>query len=171
MATVISMKVTETESAAFADRDSAIDECGSHFVPFAPAFVVEGKIGRYSIFPQSPIVTLVVVNVFWFEVQRTDLRPRARLKVLTNITSNNMKPLSSFRTTGGVIWWEIVEGDLGFHSIDSHHAVALLFALGDTAVMWHSRRLVWTADTLRHCNSQSSSTRCAMTVVELEHLL
>ena len=49
---------------------------------------------------------------------------------------------------GRVIRWKIVEGNLGFHSIHGHHVVALLVALGETAVMLHSQRLEWTADTL-----------------------
>ena len=76
---------------------------------FAPAFVVEGKDGRYSIFAESPIATPVVVEVGWFEVQRTDLRPPTRLKVLTNVTSNKHEPTAFFLNS----WWSYLVGNCG----------------------------------------------------------
>ena len=58
--------------------------------------LLERKDGRYSIFPKSPVATQVVVKGGWFEVQQTDLRPLARLKVFTDIASNSINPLPSF---------------------------------------------------------------------------
>ena len=91
---------------------------------FPPASgTVERKDGRDRIFREGSVATVGIVEVRFFEVQQTYLRPPARSEVLTNVLPDCTNLLHPFWAAGRAFQQEIMVGYLHFLAINGHCSI------------------------------------------------